>query len=406
MTTLNHTSPKGSAAASRAWRGAPILSRGFRPFFLAAGVWALLGIALWSAIFTGVIAIPTAFSAVDWHAHEMIFGYGGAVVAGFLLTAIPNWTGRLPVSGFPLAALGLLWAAGRVAVLCSAAIGRPAAAVIDVSFLVVFAAVVAREVAAGRNWRNLKVAGLVLTLYLVNVAFHLEDARSGLAEYSTRAALGAVVMLILLIGGRVTPSFTANWLAKAGAGKRPVPFGRPDGAVMALSALSLAFWVAAPEGAATGALALAAGVANLWRLSRWRGLAARRDALLLVLHGGFFLAAAGFLAVGTHALWPSQIPYAAGVHVWAIGAIGLMTLAMMTRATLGHSGRALVASKGTQFAYVLVIGAMLARVAMAVFPEFALPLMHLAACAWILAFAAFLFAYAPMLVGGTRANVG
>ena len=406
MTTISHSEPRDSMALSRAWRGAAILSRGFRPFFLAAGVWALVGMALWSAAFTGAIVLPTAFSAVDWHAHEMIFGYGGAVVAGFLLTAIPNWTGRLPVAGVPLAALAVLWAAGRIAILLSAAIGRPAAAAIDASFLIVFAALVAREVAAGRNWRNLKTAALVLALALVNVAFHVEDARSGLAEVSTRAALGLFVMLILLIGGRVTPSFTGNWLAKTGTGKRPVPFGKPDGMILALSGFVLLLWIAAPEGVATGAAALAAGAINLWRLSRWRGLSAWRDPLVLVLHAGFFLAAAGFLAVGAHALWPSQAPYAVGVHVWAVGAIGVMTMAMMTRATLGHGGRALVASKWTRSAYILIIGAMLARLAMALLPAFALPLMHLAECAWILAFAAFLFEYAPMLVRRTSINVG
>jgi uncharacterized protein involved in response to NO len=397
MTTVLHPAPRGSAAASRAWRGAAVLSRGFRPFFLAAGVWALVGMSLWPFVLTGAIAIPTAFSAVDWHAHEMIFGYTSAVVAGFLLTAIPNWTGRLPVAGFPLAALAALWAAGRIAVFASALIGRTSAAAIDASFLIVFAALVAREVAAGRNWRNLKVAGLVFVLALVNVAFHVEDARLGLADDSTRAALGLIVVLILLIGGRVTPSFTGNWLAKAGAGLRPVPFGRPDGAVMALSGLSLALWVAAPEGVATGALALFAGAANLWRLSRWRGFSARRDPLVLVLHVGFFFAAAGFLAVGAHALWASRVPYAVGVHVWAVGAVGVMTLAMMTRATLGHSGRALVASKGTQLAYCCVVAALFARLAMAFLPAVAMPLMDVAAAAWLLAFATFLIVYAPML---------
>ena len=398
MTTLLDASPRGSAAASRAWSGPAILRRGFRPFFLAAGVWAIVGMGLWPPVFTGAIVLPIDFSAVDWHVHEMIFGYGGAVVAGFLLTAIPNWTGRLPVAGFPLAALAALWAAGRVAVFASAAIGRPAAAAVDAAFLTVFAALVAHEVAAGRNWRNLKTAGLAFALALVNVAFHVEDARSGLAEVSTRAALGLLVTLILLIGGRVTPSFTSNWLAKAGLLPRPVPFGKPDAMIMATSALSLVLWTAAPEGVATGVLALAVGAANLWRLSRWRSFSARRDPLVLVLHAGFFLGAAGFLAVGAHALWPSQIPYAVGVHVWAVGAIGVMTLAMMSRATLGHSDRALVASKGTLFAYLCVVGALVARLAMAFLPSFALPLMHIAACAWLLAFAAFLFVYAPMLV--------
>ena len=259
------------------------------------------------------------------------------------------------------------------------------------------AALVAREVITGRNWRNLKVAGLVLALALVNVAFHVEDALLGLAEVSTRAALGLIVMLILLMGGRVTPSFTGNWLAKAGASARPVPFGRSDGAVMALSGISLALWVAAPEGAATGALALFACAANLWRLSRWRGFSARRDPLVFVLHAGFFFAAAGFAAVGAHALWPEAVPYAAGVHVWAVGAVGVMTLAMMTRATLGHCGRALVASRGTQFAYACVVAALLARVAMAYLPTLVLPLMDIAAAAWLLAFATFLIVYGPML---------
>ncbi len=377
-----------------------MLSRGFRPFFLAAGVWALIGMALWPPVFTGAITIPTAFSTVDWHAHEMIFGYVGAVVAGFLLTAIPNWTGRLPVAGWPLAALTAVWAAGRIAVLTSAWIGRPAAAIVDAAFLTGFAALVAREVIRGRNWRNLKVAGLVLALALFDLAFHVEDARSGVAEYSTRAALGLVVMLILLIGGRVTPSFTGNWLAKAGVAERPAAFGKADGAILGLSGLSLVLWVVAPEGVLSGAMALTAAGANLWRLSRWRGLAACRDALVLVLHLGFLLAALGFACAGAHALWPDTVPYATGVHVWAIGAAGMMTLAMMTRATLGHSGHALIASRGTHFAYLCIIVAVAARVAMAVLPALAMPLMHLAACAWLLAFAAFLAIYAPMLMGG------
>src|SRR5271166_693921 len=165
MTQIFEAPDRDAAARSRADRGPAILSRGFRPFFLAAGVWALVGMAILPPFFAGEVAVPTAFSPIDWHAHEMIFGYGGAVVAGFLLTAIPNWAGRLPVAG-----------------------------------------VAAREVVAGGNWRNLKVTVVVLALALVNVAFHIEDARSGVAYYSTRAALGLVVVLILLIGGRVTPS--------------------------------------------------------------------------------------------------------------------------------------------------------------------------------------------------------
>jgi uncharacterized protein involved in response to NO len=391
-----------SRVAARNWRGPALLSHGFRPFFLSAGVWALVGIALWLLAFRGAIDIPTAFSIVDWHAHEMIFGYAGSVMAGFLLTAIPNWTGRLPVSGAPLAGLVTLWAAGRVAVYTSVEIGRIAAGAIDAAFLVVFAAIVAAEVISGRNARNAKIVALVAALAVVNIAFHVEDARTGLAEYSTRAALALIITLILLIGGRVTPSFTNNWLAKAGVSERPAPFDRADGIVLVGSGLALAAWTAALGGAATGILLLAAGVGNLWRLSRWQGLAAQRDALVLVLHAGYLFAALGFLATGAAALWPEQIPYAVGVHIWAIGGIGVMTLAMMTRATLGHSGRALIASPGTRLVYACLIAALLARLAMAFMPALGLLLMDIAAIAWLGGFAAFLIIYGPMLAGRTR----
>ena len=391
-----------SRVAARSWRGPAILSHGFRPFFLSAGVWALVGLALWLLAFRGAIEVPTAFSTVDWHAHEMIFGYVGAVMAGFLLTAIPNWTGRLPVSGARLARLVTVWAAGRVAVYISVEIRRIAAGAIDAAFLFVFAATVAAEVISGRNARNAKIVALVAALAIVNIAFHVEDARTGLAEYSTRAALGLIVMVILLIGGRVTPSFTNNWLAKVRASERPAPFGRADGIVLVGSGLPLTARTVAPGAAATGMLLLAAGVGNLWRLSRWQGLAAQRDALVLVLHAGYLSAALGFLAAGAASLWPSQIPYAVGVHVWAVGGIGAMTLAMTTRATLGHSGRALIASPGTRFAYACLIVALVARLAMAFTPALSLLLMDIAAIAWIVGFAAFLTIYSPMLARRTR----
>jgi uncharacterized protein involved in response to NO len=171
---------------------------------------------------------------------------------------------------------------------------------------------------------------------------------------------------------------------------------------MALSGLSLLLWVAVPEGAPTGAALLASGAANLWRLSRWCGWAAVSDRLVLVLHVGFFLAAAGFLAVGAHALAPALIPAAAGFHIWAVGAIGTMTLAMMTRATLGHSGRALQASWTTQAVYLAVLLAMLARVAAAIWPVYAQPLMDAAALAWIAGFAGFVVVYAPMFTRAQR----
>lgn len=284
----------------------------------------------------------------------------------------------------------------------SARLGRPLTAAIDSAFLIVFAAVVAREVVAGKNWRNAKVVALVAVLAFANLMFHFEDATTGFAVYSQRAALALVVMLILLVGGRVTPSFTNNWLARARLKERPAPFGRFDAFVMALSAVSLTAWTLAPYGRVTGLLTFAAGLGNLGRLSRWRGLAARGDALVFVLHAGFALAAAGFLVVAICAFVPTAVPYDAGVHVWAVGAAGLMTLAMMTRATLGHSGKALVATPATKAAYVSIVAALVLRLAMSFAPQFQTLLLHAAACAWVVAFVAFLWGYAALLARKPR----
>ncbi|MFG1281109.1 NnrS family protein [Xanthobacter autotrophicus] len=386
-----------TAQTFRTFTGMALLSRGFRPFFLGAGVFALTAIAIWPAVFSGTLQLPTAFSAIDWHAHEMLFGYGSAVIAGFLLTAIPNWTGRLPVAGAALGGLALLWLLGRCAVLVSGSIGWAVAAAIDVAFLVVFTAVVAREIVAGRNTRNLKVVAVLMLLALVNLGFHLEAHVTGTAEYAARAALALIVFLILLFGGRVVPSFTGNWLAKRGEARRPAPADRWDTAALVLSALGLAAWVAAPDMAGTGVLLVAGSGANLLRLARWRGWRTFPDPLVLVLHAAFLLVAIGFLCAGTHSLAPERMPAAAGIHVFAIGGVGGMTLAMMTRATLGHGGRALTASRGTQAVYLLVAVALATRIGMALWPEWGLALMWAAAAAWGAAFAGFLIIYGPML---------
>ena len=215
-------------ARRRDYAGPALFSYGFRPFFLAAGAWAAFGILLWLPQYLGWFALPTAFGALDWHIHEMLYGYVAAAIAGFLLTAIPNWTGRLPVSGWPLAALAALWLAGRVAMLFSGRIGGVAAAAIDVSFLATLAAVAAREIVAGKNWRNLRVLAVLGVLVAGNIVYHAEVLTAGAAVYGVRIAIAAVVLLISLIGGRIVPSFTNNWLARNNPGRKPVPFARFD----------------------------------------------------------------------------------------------------------------------------------------------------------------------------------
>ena len=243
----------------REYAGPALFSYGFRPFFLAAGLWAAFGILLWLPQYFGAFTLPTYFGALDWHIHEMLYGYVAAAIAGFLLTAIPNWTGRLPVSGGALAALALLWLAGRIAILFSAEIGGTLAATIDVAFLVTLAAVTGREIVAGKNWRNLRVLIVVGVLILGNIVFHVEVLRSGAADYGIRIGIGAVILLISLVGGRIVPSFTNNWLTRHNPGRLPVAFARYDMVTLGVSALALLAWIAAPDYRATGAALVACG---------------------------------------------------------------------------------------------------------------------------------------------------
>lgn len=225
----------------KACAGPAILSYGYRPFFLAAAIYAGIGLMIWLPLFFGDIAVPTTFSPLDWHIHEMLYGYLPAVITGFLLTAIPNWTGRLPLQGRGLAVLVLTWIAGRIAVSISGLIGPLAAAVIDVLFLALVSAAIGREVIAGRNWRNLPPLLIVLIFLAGNVIFHLEDHETGTAEFATRLGIAAAIALISFIGGRVIPSFTHNWLVRENPGRLPIPFGRFDIAVLAVSFLACGF---------------------------------------------------------------------------------------------------------------------------------------------------------------------
>lgn len=388
MAVAGHALRRGSAE----W---PILQQGFRPFFLGAGLWAVAAMALWLAHLCGLIELRGAFDPIAWHAHEMLFGYGGAVLAGFVLTAIPNWTGRLPVRGPALAALALLWLAGRVAVLAS--IPSAAAAAVDLAFLAALAAVAGREIAVGRNWRNLPVAFALLLFGLANALTHVEAL--GLAETGAFGRrLGAAVLLTLigLIGGRIVPSFTTNWLKKRGAARLPAGFDRVDRAAMAAIALALAAWAAAPDAAATAALAAFGAAAAAIRLARWRGLATMSEPLLWVLHLGYAWLAVGLALVAVGAVL--DLPPGAGWHALFTGAIGTMTLGVMTRATLGHSGQALHADRFTTAAYLLVGLAAASRLAAALVPGDPVAWLAAAAALWISAFLLFIIRYAPSLV--------
>ena len=383
-------------ARRRNYAGPAILSYGFRPFFLAGALWAAAAVLLWLFQYLGAFALPSAMAPLDWHVHEMLYGYVPAIVAGFLLTAIPNWTGRLPVNGWPLAGLAGVWLAGRVAILTSLHVGEWTAAAIDLAFLACFIGVALREIVAGKNWRNLRVLAVLGILFAGNAVFHIEVIEYGHAVYGVRIGIAAAIMLIMVVGGRIVPSFTGNWIKRKNPGRLPQSFTRFDAGSLALAGTALLLWVLAPEQPLAGAMLLISGVLQFIRLARWAGDRAFADRLVLVLHIGYLFVPLGFFLVGGSILWPNEVPASSGLHAWTVGAIGTMTLAVMTRASLGHTGQPLAASAATQAVYAFVVIAALARI----FAPWdsTMVLLHVAASAWIAAFGGFVLIYGPLLL--------
>ena len=380
----------------RAHQGLALFANSFRPFFLFGSIQAGLAILVWLPMFYGEISLTSAFAPRDWHVHEMLYGYLPAVITGFLFTAIPNWTGRLPIQGTPLKVLVIVWIAGRLCVTFSAETGWLAAMLVDAGFLALVALAAAREILAGRNWRNLNVVMLVLLLLAGNVAFHLEAHFHGAADIGIRIGIAVVVLLISLIGGRIVPSFTRNWLARENPGRLPVPFGRFDMIVVAIGALALASWIVIPESRLTGAALALAGLLHLARLGRWAADRTWRERLLLILHIGYAFVPAGFLLTAASAF--GLVAAGAGIHAWMVGAAGVMTLAVMSRATLGHTGQQLTASVTTQAIYAAIIVAALSRICADIEPVYSEALLHVAAIAWAAAFFGFAISFGPLLV--------
>ena len=379
----------------RNYEGPALLSHGFRPFFLLGAIYAGLAILLWLPVFSGATNLETAFAPRDWHIHEMLYGFLPAVITGFLLTAVPNWTGRLPLRGKPLLILVLIWSAGRLAIGASAWTGWIVAAIIDCGFLLAVGAVIAREIAAGKNWSNMKVLVAIGLLLAGNVTFHIEAHLQGTADYGSRLGIAAAIMLLTLIGGRIVPSFTRNWLARQRPGRLPAPLGTFDVASMVVSGGALVAWIAAPESRAGGVALIVAGLVQAVRLARWAGERTWRDRLVLILHVAYAFIPAGFILTGLSAL--TGVPASAGIHAWMAGAAGGMTLAVMSRASLGHTGRALLATPATQAVYLLVLIGALARIAAALRPEWGVGLIHFAGLSWAMGFLGFGVVYWNML---------
>ena len=375
--------------------------RGFRPFFLAAGVYAALALALWMAIWHGGMPAPAWLAPLWLHAHEMVFGVVAAAIAGFLLTAVPVWAGRAALCGRPLAALFALWLAGRVALSAADLLSSWLVAALDLAFLPAVAAVLARTLWGTGQRRNYGVVALVGVLALANAGVHAQALgfSSGSAPRALRFAVDLVVVLIVVIGGRITPAFTANALRRdrVAAAVRARPW--LDRAAVAATALVAVADLAAPRSVATGVLALAAGLAVAGRMTGWQTRHTLRDPLVWSLHAGMAWVAVGLLLVAAGDL-VALLPPAAGLHALTAGAMGSMILAVMTRVALGHTGRPLVLPAGAVFCYALVHAGALARVASTLAPGAPAqpPLLLAGGLLWAAAFALFASLYAPILL--------
>ncbi|HVC59874.1 MAG TPA: NnrS family protein [Acetobacteraceae bacterium] len=380
-------------------RSMPFLATGFRPFFLAAASWSAVALILWMAVLAGAIELPSRFDPLSWHIHEMLFGFVLAGIGGFLLTAVPNWTGRAPVAGLPLALLLALWMAGRAACLVSAMLPAWLGVAVDLSFAVALEAVIARELFAAGNRRNYPLLAPLAVLIVANLLMHLQAvglARTG--DLGWRLGVAGVLVLISVIGGRIVPAFTRNWLGSRGVVATMPERVALDRVALGVLHAGLFAWVFLPAVPAVGVLLLAGAALQFWRLARWGGVATTGNVLLAVLHVGYLWLPVGIGLLGLSLLVPAAPP-AAAIHALTGGAFGTMLLAVMTRATLGHTGRALHADGATVAIYALVTAAALLRIAAAWPSAPAMDLLEAAAAAWVAAFALFVAHYGPMLLG-------
>jgi uncharacterized protein involved in response to NO len=374
----------------------PFFRGGFRPFFFAGAAWALIALCLWICSLMGEISLPTALEPLAWHRHEMLFGFVGAVIGGFLLTAVPNWTGRLPIAGWPLAGLLSLWAAARLAILFSGSVPLWLAGLLDVGFFVLLGLLAAREVLEANN-RNFPVVGMILLFGVADALDYLGN--TGVIPWPDlgwQFAISLVVLLISLIGGRIIPSFTRNWMVKRGMTEGlPTQPARFDLFVIGATAVAMLFWLTGPPGTVTGLALVAAAVLQAIRWARWSGWRTFADPLVLILHVGYLWIPVGLALLGFSLI--GLLPRSAAIHALTAGAMATMILAVMTRASLGHTARELKASPLTILVYVLVTAGALLRVAASLGLINYQTGIDIAGLAWGGAFLLFLIAYAPVL---------
>lgn len=382
----------------------PLLRLGFRPFFLSGAVFSFVAITLWLLMYKGTISLSPLGGGYWWHIHEMIFGFGCAIIAGFLLTAVQNWTGVRGAQGSMLLVLFLLWLTGRIVILMPNLLGETLSTVVDLSFLPAVAFVLGKPIIAIKQYRNLFFVPLLLLFTLANLEMHLAVyyPQTFTVNFASYAGVMLVVFLMSVMAGRVTPMFTANGTQTPKAIPLPWLDNISNGS-LAIAMLSLLFQpVVGFSETFFGVLLIIAGIFQTMRWLRWRPWITLSVPLLWSIHIAIKFISFGLIILGASYL-TTEIPSNHVWHLLTIGGMGGLILAMISRVSLGHTGRPLSPPKAMTFAYIFITLAALVRaLGPWILPEKTLLFIDISGTFWLLAFGIFVVTYAPMLMNARK----
>lgn len=371
----------------------PFLGRGFRPFFLLGAIYSALNLLVWGGFYMGHVVPPDIFfDPISWHAHEMIYGFAMAIISGFLLTAVANWTGGAPARQIHLLGLCLIWFAGRVVMNFSLGLPDIIILIVENSFIPVLALSLSIPLLKSWNTRNFAFLGLLTLLFICDLFFFITESRTPLY-----AAVMVIITIISLVGGRIIPAFTVAAIRRRGVKVFQTPQNKID--LMALLSLVLTvliilFWE--KEGIILAVVSIFSALVHLFRMRVYHTFKILNDPMVWILHIGYIWVVAGLFLLGLSSL--GIIPISIALHALTAGAIGSMTIGMMCRVSLGHTGRDLVANKLTVMMFVMMQASIVIRVVLPlIFTEYINLWIISSACLWSLCFVFFVFTYALIL---------
>ncbi|MEI8592854.1 NnrS family protein [Photobacterium sp. Hal280] len=375
----------------------PFLRLAFRPFFLAAGLFSVISMLIWAGFWSGFMLFPMYGNPVWWHSHEMLFGFTGAVIVGFLLTAVQNWTGIPGISGWKLGLVFAIWLIARVSLLVMAP--HPVWMMLDLLWLAMAILFLAIPIVRNRQWRNVLFLPVLFLLLFLNALMHgtvLGWSHVPLRTVALQTTL-LIAVLMTVMGGRVIPFFTARGTQTEPITRIPL---REHSALWPMWAVFLSLLLFSPVLPSMwfGGLCMFAALAQIPRLVRWRTGKTFGIPLLWMLHFAYYVTVLGVFLLGVSQVYPQQLPYSIALHVITVGGIGGMILAMVVRVSLGHTGRSLQTGKRILAAFVILIMAVLVRTLLIViFPGLMQHAYILSALLWAVAFGIFCFVFWPIL---------